>query len=226
LSANFVEEGFLLRTTILVTLLLILLTGCQASSLTSNLFDTPSGAVLFQDDFADPSSGWENLTNDQFGTLDYFDGYYRIQVLGEQQLLWAGPSMNFTDVHLEADMIKVIGSTNDIFGLVCRAIDRENFYFFVISSDGYYGIGKMFAGVQSMIDTRGMLPSEVISQGLTVNHLSAGCIGDDLEFSVNGQLLARVKDFDLTNGDVGLLAGNFDTTENVVLFDNFSVTNP
>jgi hypothetical protein len=226
LSAIFEEDGHMLRTTFLATLLLALLTACQVSSLTSYFFDTPSGAVLFQDDFTDPSSGWENFTYDKFGTLDYFDGYYRIQVLGEQQMLWAGPGMNFTDVRLEADTIKVIGSTDDFFGLVCRATDRDNFYFFVISSDGYYGIGKMIDGLQSMIDTRGMLPNEVISQGMTGNHLRADCIGEDLEFSVNGQILARVKDFDLTNGDVGLLAGNLDSSENVVLFDNFSVINP
>jgi hypothetical protein len=216
----------MLRSVLLVTLLMALLSACQVSSLTSIFFDTPSGTVLFQDDFTDPSSGWENLTNDQFGTLDFFDGYYRIQVLGEQQMLWAGPGMNFVDVRLEADMIKVIGSSDDIFGLICRATDPYNFYFFVISSDGYYGIGKMIDGVQSMIDTRGMLPSEVISQGMTGNHLRADCIGDHLEFSVNGQLLARVKDFDLANGDVGLLAGTIDVSENVILFDNFSVINP
>jgi hypothetical protein len=226
LNALVEEEELMLRSVILVTLMMALLTACQISSLTSSFFDTPSGAVLFQDDFSDPSSGWENLTYDQFGTLDYFDGYYRIQVMGEQQMLWAGPGMIFTDVRLEADMIKVIGSTDDIFGLICRATDHDNFYFFIISSDGYYGIGKMIDGLQSMIDTKGMLPSEVISQGMTGNHLRVDCIGEQLEFSINGQLLARVRDFDLTNGDVGLLAGNLDASENVVLFDNFSVINP
>ena len=181
---------------------------------------------MFQDDYTDPSSGWENLTNNEFGTLDYFDGYYRIQVLGQQQMLWAGPGLNFTDVRLEADMIKVIGSMDDIFGLVCRAMDQDNYYFFVISSDGYYGIGKMIDGVQSMIDSEGMLPSEDISQGKTKNHLRADCVENHLEFSVNGTLLASVIDHDLTHGDVGLLAGNFNTSENVVLFDNFSVINP
>jgi hypothetical protein len=222
----FEEAGFMLRNILLITVLIVLLTSCQVSSLTSIFLNTPTGAVMFQDDFTDPSSGWENLTNNQFGTLDYFDGYYRIQVLGQQQMLWAGPGLNFTDVRLEADMIKVIGSMDDIFGLVCRATDQNNYYFFVISSDGYYGIGKMIDGVQSMIDTEGMLPSEVISQGMTRNHLSADCVENHLEFSVNGNLLASVIDHDLSNGDVGLLAGNFDTSENVVLFDNFSVINP
>jgi hypothetical protein len=202
------------------------LIGCQLSSLTSDFFDTPSGAVLFQDDFSDTSSGWEIQSIEQFGTMDYFDGYYRIQVLGDHNLLWVGPGLNFADVRLEADMIKVIGGSDDLFGLVCRATDKDNYYFFVISSDGYYGIGKMINGVQSMIDATGMNPSEIISQGKTINHLRADCIAESLEFTINGQLVAQVSDFDLTDGDVGLLVGNLDTGENVILFDNFSVLKP
>lgn len=209
-----------------VFLLTMLLMSCGVPSSPSSFFDIPSGAVLFQDDFTDPSSGWDNLTDEQFGTLDYFEGFYRIQVIGQQQMLLASPGLSFNDVRLESDTIKVIGSSDDIFGLVCRAKDQDNYYFFVISSDGYYGIGKTINGIQSMIDTSGMLPSEVIKQGKSGNHLRADCIGDLLEFRVNGQLLASVKDIELGNGDVGLLVGNFDTVENVVLFDNFSVINP
>jgi hypothetical protein len=141
-------------------------------------------------------------------------------------MLSKGPGLNFSDVHLEADMIKVIGLSDDMFGLVCRAMDPENYYFFVISSDGYYGIGKMMDGEQSILNSPGMLPSEIISQGKTKNHLGADCIAERLALSVNGRELASAVDFDLSMGDVGVLAGTLMDTENVVLFDNFSVTNP
>jgi hypothetical protein len=199
---------------------------CQLTTLTSDFFDTPSGAVLFQDDFSDTSSGWENQSDEQFGTVDYFDGYYRIEVQGDRNMIWAGPGLNFTDLRLEADMIKVIGTTDDLFGLVCRAADIENYYFFVISSDGYYGIGKMINGVQSLINADGMQPSEIISQGKTINHLRADCIADRLELSINGQLVAQVNDNDLPSGDIGLIVGNLESQENVVLFDNLSTLKP
>ena len=214
------------RSIILMTALFLILIGCQLPSLASSFFETPSGAVLYQDNFSDPSGGWENYYDGEQGTLDYFDGYYRIQVLGDHQMLSTGPGLNFSDTRLEADMIKVIGLSDDVFGLVCRAKDPENYYFFVISSDGYYGIGKMIGGVQSMIDSPGMLPSEVISRGKMKNHLRADCLAEQLVLYVNGQELASVKDVDLTSGDVGLLAGTLEDTENVVLFDNFSVINP
>ncbi len=199
---------------------------CQLPALTTELFDTPSGSVLFQDDFSDSSSGWENRSDEQFGTVDYFDGYYRIEALGDHHMIWASPGINLTDVRLEADMIKVIGTTDDLFGLVCRAADQENYYFFVISSDGYYGIGKTIDGKQSLINTEGMKPSELISQGKTINHLRADCISDRLELSINGTLVDQVVDGDLPRGDIGLLAGNLAAQESVVLFDNLSALKP
>jgi hypothetical protein len=199
---------------------------CQLSSLTTELFETPSGAVLFQDDFSDDASGWKNQSDEQFGTVDYFDGYYRIEVQGDHNMIWSGPGLTLTDVRIEADMIKVIGTPDDLFGLVCRAEDKENYYFFVISSDGYYGIGKTIDGVQSLINADGMKPSELISQGKSINHLRSDCIEDRLELFINGQLVAQVVDGDLSRGDIGLMAGNLAAQENVVLFDNLSTRNP
>lgn len=214
------------RRSIWIAFLSLISLACQLTSLTTELFETPSGAVLFQDDFSNASSGWENQSDEQFGTVDYFDGYYRIEVQGDHNMIWAGPGLNLTDVRLEADMIKVIGSSDDLFGLVCRAKNKENYYFFVISSDGYYGIGKTIDGVQSLINAEGMKPSEIISQGKSINHLRVDCIADQQELYINGQLVAQVSDSDLPRGDIGLLAGNLAAQENVVLFDNLSTIKP
>ena len=216
----------MLRSITLAAAFILILNACQVSSLSSRFFELSSGEVIFQDDFSNPNSGWVNLTNENYGILDYFDGYYRVEVQGDHQMLWTGPGMNFSDVRLEADSIKVIGSPDDFYGVVCRGADQDNFYFFVISSDGYYGVGKMINGIQSLIDLPGMLPSEVISQDKAKNHLRADCVADHLDFYVNGQRLASVKDSELTKGDVGVIAGNLENTQTVVLFDNFSVLSP
>ena len=216
----------MLRLFFLSAILLFSSNACQFASLTANLYDTPSGAVLFQDDFSDPSSGWEIFNQIETGTMDYFDSLFRIHVLGEYQMLSSFPGLFFSDVQVEADMIKVVGKSDDMFGLVCRAMDKQNYYFFVISSDGYYGIGKVIAGVQSILGTQGMMPSEIISQGKNKNHLRADCIGDKLILSVNGQELQSVIDNDIDHGDVGILAGTLQDPENVVLCDNFQAINP
>lgn len=214
------------RLIILAGIMLIIIGACQLSTLNSQLFEVASGEVLFQDDFSDPSSGWDQQIDDTSRVLEYFDGYYRIQVEGSHQLLWTGPAMQFSDVHLETDMIKVIGSSDDAFGLVCRAEDANNYYFFVISSDGYYGIGKSINGEQELINAPGMLPADEISLGKAKNHLRADCIGERLELFINGHEIAKVIDSQFTHGRVGILASTLEASENVVLFDNFSVLNP
>jgi hypothetical protein len=216
----------MLKIIFLITTVIIIQSACQLPSLAASFYETPSGAVLFQDDFSDPASGWEIYNHPENGTVDYFDSFLRIHVLGEYQMLSTGTGLNFSDVQIEADMIKVVGTSDDMFGLVCRAQDAENYYFFVISSDGYYGIGKVIAGVQSMLGSQGMLPSEIISQGKTINHLRADCIAENLVLTVNGQELTTEVDYDLENGDIGILAGTMQDAENVVLFDNFSAIKP
>ena len=135
----------MMRSFLLFGLVTIFLNGCQLPSLAATIFETPPGTVLFQDDFSDQSSGWKLYNDIEKGTMDYFDSYFRIHVLGEYQMLSNSPGLNFTDTYIEADMIKVVGSADDLFGLACRILDSENYYFFVISSDGYYGITPSFA---------------------------------------------------------------------------------
>lgn len=206
-----------------MVILVIILGACQGPSI---IFESPSGTVLYQDDFSDSSSGWENFHDPEKGTMDYFDSFYRVQVLGEYQMLTTGPGLDFADVKLASDMLKVVGTSNDIFGLVCRMEDQDNYYYFVISSDGYYGIGKVIDGVQTMLGATGMLPSEIISKGIAKNHLQADCIDENLVLSINGQELVSTEDGEIGTGDVGIIVGTMQDSENVVLFDNFSVINP
>lgn len=213
----------MVRASSLLVILVIILGACQGPSI---IFESPSGTVLYQDDFSDSSSGWENFHDPEKGTMDYFDSFYRVQVLGEFQMLTTGPGLDFADVKLASDMLKVVGTSNDIFGLVCRMEDQDNYYYFVISSDGYYGIGKVIDGVQTMLGATGMLPSEIISKGMAKNHLQADCIDENLVLSINGQELVSTEDGEIGTGDVGIIVGTMQDSENVVLFDNFSVINP
>lgn len=213
----------MVRASSLLVILVIILGACQGPSI---IFESPSGTVLYQDDFSDSSSGWENFHDPEKGTMDYFDSFYRVQVLGEYQMLTTGPGLDFADVKLASDMLKVVGTFNDIFGLVCRMEDQDNYYYFVISSDGYYGIGKVIDGVQTMLGATGMLPSEIISKGIAKNHLQADCIDENLVLSINGQELVSTEDGEIGTGDVGIIVGTMQDSENVVLFDNFSVINP
>jgi hypothetical protein len=107
---------------------------------------------------------------------------------------------------------------------MCR-YQGGNHYFFIISSDGFYGVGKFIDGQSILIGQESMVPSELIlAEG--INHLRADCIGNTLAFYVNFSQVAFVQDADLPTGDVGVLAGAFNEPGVDVLFQNFVVIQP
>jgi hypothetical protein len=184
----------------------------------------PSGAVLFQDDFSDPATGWNRLLVGE-GVMDYDGGGYRILVNVQEMNFWATPRKEFSNVRIEVDAGKLAGPDENRIGLVCR-FNGSDYYFFIMSSDGFYGIGIFSGGQAALLGQGEMLSSTSIQQGLAVNHLRADCVGDQLTFYVNGFQLAQVQDATLTSGDIGLLAGTFATPGVDVVFDNFVVFQP
>jgi len=183
------------------------------------------GRVLFQDDFSDPASGWTRVMTAN-GQSDYADGVYRIFVDQPDMDIWARPSLDFGDVRVEVDAIKVGGDRDNRFGVICRAVDTSNFYAFIISSDGYYGIGKIKGLEYKLIGMDALQRSKVIQQGSAFNHIRADCVGDSLTLYVNGERLYTAQDSEFTYGDVGLIAGTYSTPGTDIRFDNIVVYEP
>jgi serine/threonine protein kinase len=181
--------------------------------------------VLFQDDFSDITSGWPQYQGIE-GTNAYEGGLYRMLVDVPNQTFVATPGLSFGDVIVRVDADKVAGPEDNFFGLICRYQDRENFYFLIISSDGYYGIGKAEGGQISWIGMSGMQSSTAIHQGKTTNYLRAECLGGQLTLFANEIRLAQVVDRTFSAGDVGLIVGTSETYGANILFDNFLVTSP
>ncbi len=210
---------------IILAILILASLACQTATGGGETPPEQPSNLLFQDDFSDTSSGWDRVTTDT-GVTDYVDGLYRIYVNEAGTDIWANPGLEFTDVSVQVEAIKVGGPDDNDFGVICRSVDISNFYFFVISSDGYYGIGKVSDAGQELIGTDAMQPSEAIQQGETTNTIRAECVGSSLSLYVNGEMLAEVQDSEFSSGDVGLIAGSFDIQGTDIHFDNFSVTQP
>jgi hypothetical protein len=109
---------------------------------------------------------------------------------------------------------------------VCRYLDGDNFYALEVSSDGYYSILKRLAGEWTFLGADDWQFSDVIPQGEATLHIRADCAGDTLALYLDDVKLLEAQDADLTSGDVGLLAGTYETTGVDLLFDDFSVKQP
>ncbi len=184
-----------------------------------------SGDTLFEDDFSTHENQWVSLANDG-GVMGYDAEGFRFFIRDAGVNYWTTPGLSFSDTRTDVDMLQYAGPVENRIGLICRYQNDQNFYFFVISADGYYAIGKYKAGEQVLLGQDAMLYSSAIKTGLDINHLQAECSGNTLGFFVNDVPVALVVDTDFTEGDVGLLAGTFDAGELDILFDNFVVRQP
>ena len=200
---------------------LFLLISCAPSP--TPTLPLPSGAILFQDEFDINTSGWDRFANEG-GIMDYFEGGFRILVQMPGLNFWSTAQKNYGDVRVEADVLKLAGPDENRMGLLCR-YQGGNYYFFIISNDGYYGIGKFIKGQTTLLGQEQMQASPVVQPNM-INRLRVDCVGNALTFSVNGTQLATVQDADLPSGDVGLLAGSFSQPGVDVSFDHFVVTQP
>ena len=81
-------------------------------------------------------------------------------------------------------------------------------------------------GRTSLLGQVMMAYSPVVVQGAGSNHIRFDCISGALTGYVNGQALASASDSDFHNGDVGLIAGAFDTGGVKIAFTNFIVRKP
>jgi hypothetical protein len=194
-----------------------------APSLPAVLPVASPGDVLYQEDFEDNTTGWARISNEN-GIMDYDGGGYRILVRQPKLNIWSTSEKNFGDVRIEADVIKLNGPDENRMGLMCR-YQGGDYYFFIISNDGYYTIGKFLGGLTLLLGQSEMQASETIQKGAS-NHLRADCIGNTLTFYINYTQVAVVQDTDLPTGDVGVLAGAFNEAGVDVMFDQFVVMQP
>ncbi len=225
-SIRFLRGRTLFILLLVLGAVLLIVSGCTmlfAGNTVSEPFE--SGSTLFSDDFSEELSGW-GVWDREGGSVMYDQDGLRIVVNETQFDYWSVAGRNFGDVQVDVDAKKLAGSNDNDFGIICRYLDKNNFYMLVISSDGYYGIAKVSMGQYSMIGADQLQYSSAIAQDSRPNHLRADCVGSTLRLYANGQLLMEAKDKDFTSGDVGLLAGAYDESGVDVLFDNFVVKKP
>jgi hypothetical protein len=195
-----------------------LITACAGTSSTSN--------VLLSDDFSGINNNWDK-TSDSNMTTDYYNNAYRILVNSPNYDAWANPDdLSFTDVQAEVDATKNAGPDVNDYGLICRYISVNSYYYGVISSDGYYGIYKKTSEGGTQLGQGKEQFSDKILTGATTNHIRFDCIGNTLTLFVNGTQIDQRTDSAYTTGNVGLIAGTYTDPGTDILFDNLIVYKP
>ncbi len=199
------------------------LSACQRETIAS-------GTVLLQDDFSDNTQQWNTQIAPDSETR-LAQGVFEIEVLGSQLNVWSSPTkQTFSAVKIEVTASSPSGVLENGFGVICGLQDADHFFFFLISSDGYYGVGQRKDGETTYLhDSSGdMSPSAHILPAPQANHLQATCNGTQLTFLVNGQNLADIKltEGQVPQGEIALLAKSLFEGGFTAQFDNLKITQP
>ena len=105
----------------------------------------------------------------------------------------AAPYFSDFDVHVAARAVS--GPVDNGYGLVFRlqnqdntAVDDDNYYLFLVSSDGYYRVSRVIDGSTRVISD--WIQSPLVAQGLAaLNRLRVVAQGDQFQFYVNDQIV-------------------------------------
>jgi hypothetical protein len=215
-------------TKIFLALIVLALAGLACNAITGNNSPTSGGdtgpEILFSDDFSSDRSGWDRDSAAQ-GFTEYVNGAYHIKVETDSYFWWGTPYQNFGDVIVEVDAALVAGEDDNMYGVICKHEDNDNWYALVISGDGYAAIRKRYLGGELEYITD-FEPAPMVNTGRASNKLRGECVGDRLALYVNGELAIESFDADISAGDVGLIAGTFEQPLTEVSFDNFLVIEP
>jgi len=138
------------------------------------------------------------------------------------QVFWAKTNREDGNTSIYVDATPVTEGALSYYGLLCRIQDDQNFYYFVIRSNGEYTFGKYKdAGFLPFFD---WTQSDAINKGRQTNRLKADCTGNTLRFSVNGVPLGEATEADFISGYSGILVGALDAGGFEVRFNNYLIT--
>ena len=168
---------------------------------------TPAPLVLYEDDFGDPLTGWDedSGTNSSKG---YESGHYYINVNTADWESWAlGPATVYTDFTAELDAHASSGPADGHYGLIFRHQDNNNFYYFYVDGQGEYVLGKLQDGEWEEVAGITWTADPAIEDNPGANHLRVTCAGTQISVYANDRLLTSVEDDSFARGQIGLIAG-------------------
>jgi hypothetical protein len=143
-----------------------------------------SGAVLFASAFEDAEREWETFEGRLSSRVG--GGLLKIDVGTENSAPFVPARWHFSDFDLRVAAAAVGGPVENGYGVVFRLRNAENYYSFIITSDGYYRLAKAVDGTEREIST--YIPSEAILTDFGAgNTIRVQGIGDTFRFWINDE---------------------------------------
>lgn len=141
---------------------------------------------------------------------------------------WTSLQVQLTNVDVSFNATIQEGEqSNAWYGVMCRRVDENNYYDFVIAGGGWYFLQKQVNDSWETLVEWTSSPAIKVGIGET-NHIQVICSGSNLELYANGEQLFSVQDTSIVSGGYVLEAGRYDNDAATVsvAFDDLEVKYP
>lgn len=177
-----------MRNLAILLLLVAILAGLTAISNVSATwhFVVPAeaGKLLYAASFDSFLDEWELYEGRLSAQVE--DGELHIGVNVTDSAPFSVASLYFGDFDLRAQAAAVNGPVNNGYGVIFRVQNPHTYYFFLISSDGYYRVQRAVDDEIKILSD--WIPSPLVKQGLNAeNNLRVVARGDQFQFYINGE---------------------------------------
>lgn len=187
----------------------------------------PTGdGALFKDDFSGTDGGW-GLGTDDKSSVEIAGGELVFKVFLDKYFVWSTPGQqDLENIHVEATAKNTGGGSSTGFGVLCNRQVTDQFYYFVVTSNGEYAIAETAVAKDDVFltndDQLGTSPDIPVNADSYL--VGADCGGGTLTLYVNGKKIDSVQDSSYAKGDVGVFTWTSSDDKAEVHFDNLKVT--
>ncbi|MCC6735250.1 MAG: hypothetical protein IT534_03855 [Bauldia sp.] len=178
--------------------------------------------VVF-DDFADPRSGWTEHAANGGIEIAYRDGTYQVVMTTPTPLQVIGSGTRLADGAVSVDVANLEPSVPHPQGLFVRGQDSDNYYGFLVQSDGTFTVFRWENGMYYSESAANMqLPAGLYSTD-GMNALDVMTEGQRIRFFVNFVEVFEVRNTKWIDGEAGLLFGNLSFDRAGTVYDNWRI---
>ena len=187
---------------------------------------------LFTEEFNGSLAGWVILQagNDGVPNIKTEDSRLLLQMDFPYTWLYAlYGAQDYTNVRVDTQFTNR-ALTPASAGLICRYSEEQGWFEFNLSADGTYNVlfGRWLdAGIVEYLPIVDGVSNAIQPSGST-QKLGLACVDTNLYLYINDTLFRQldVKNYELTEGKVGLAASAFENTPIVIGFDSVTLSEP
>jgi len=157
--------------------------------------------------FSQPET-WDLFTlSDDLAYFQLVDSELESHVAADRGYIMSTNNTAHTDAIINAQVRQTAGAPGNGYGVVCRADEQGNGYYFLLASTGEFTISVGTSSRDALFELVPWQYHSVIKDGFQSNEIRAVCVDDYLALFINDVFVAETTDYEFKSGELGVVIG-------------------